>query len=82
MSGRRFAGKPSLKRPLVEREIAPFLSIRQVGTVAEHAERVLKGDIPGDPPLQQSTKVELTINLKAAKALGIAVPLSLTGPFR
>ena len=41
--------------------------------------RVLKGDKPADLPVQQSTKVELTINLKAAKTLGLSVPNSLIG---
>jgi putative ABC transport system substrate-binding protein len=42
-----------------------------------YVDKILKGSKPGDLPIQQATKLQLIVNLKTAKALGVTIPESI-----
>jgi putative ABC transport system substrate-binding protein len=51
--------------------------VEQYRHAASYVDRILRGEKPGDLPVQKPTKYNLAVNLKTAKALGISMPQTL-----
>ena len=56
---------------------SPFSTRDPWRRTASYVDRILRGEKPGDLPVQFPTKIDMVVNLKAAKALGLAVPPSI-----
>jgi putative ABC transport system substrate-binding protein len=52
-------------------------SVEALRRAASYVDRILRGEKPGDLPVQLPTKFEMVVNRKTAKALGLAIPPSI-----
>ena len=68
---------PALLRRSRRLDLLGYDVLQQFRGAADYVDRILKGTKPADLPMQAPTKYELVINLKTAKALGLAVPPAL-----
>jgi hypothetical protein len=71
----QYAAFPTYKAARVHHALWPLAAGAQ--QIGGYVGRILKGEKPGDLPVQQSIKVQLVLNLKAAKTLGITLPQTL-----
>ena len=72
-----FAGAPMEGGKPYEMRLSMLLHRAAIPTNATYVDRILRGAKPGDLPVQFPTKFEMAVNLKTAKALGLAVPPSI-----
>jgi hypothetical protein len=77
-----FASPPCCRHSYSRRMLRGLMSYGpdipvMVRKAASYVDRIIKGEKPGDLPIEQPARLELIVNLKTAKALGLTIPPSL-----